>query len=88
MYSTVRFFASDGDRLSASANASQWRCLMIAKYDIFKKTSQNNFVWVEAVEDIVAAKKRLVSLASTAPNEYRLWDSAEQKFVDPLEDCA
>jgi hypothetical protein len=61
---------------------------MTAKYDIFKKTQQNGFVWVEAGEDIVAAKKRLISLASIAPTEYRLWDSAEQKFINPLEDCA
>jgi hypothetical protein len=61
---------------------------MTAKYDIFKKTLQNDFVWVEAVEDIVAAKKRLISLASIAPTEYRLWDSTQQKFIDPLEDSA
>jgi hypothetical protein len=61
---------------------------MTAKYDIFKKTPENEFVWVEAVEDIVAAKKRLISLSSVAPTEYRLWDSAEQKFINPLEDCA
>jgi hypothetical protein len=67
---------------------SQWRCLLTAKYDIFKKTPENDFVWVEAVEDIVAAKKRLISLTSATRTEYRLWDSVEQKFVDPLEDCA
>ena len=61
---------------------------MTAKYDIFKKTLQNDFVWVEAVQDIVAAKKRLISLASIAPTEYRLWDSTQQKFIDPLEDSA
>jgi hypothetical protein len=61
---------------------------MTAKYDIFKKTPENDFVWVEAVEDIVAAKKRLIGLASIAPTEYRLWDSVEQKFVDPLEEIA
>ncbi len=35
---------------------------MVAKYDIFKKTN-NSVVWLEAVEDIVTAKKRLISLA-------------------------
>jgi hypothetical protein len=59
-----------------------------AKYDIFKKTPENDFVWVEAVEDIVAAKKRLISLASVTPTEYRLWDSEGQRFIDPLEYCA
>ena len=62
---------------------------MTAQYDIFKKTPQNDFVWVEAAEDIVAAKKRLISLTSATRTEYRLWDSAEeQKFINPLEDCA
>ena len=31
---------------------------MVAKYDIFKKTN-DSVVWVETVEDIVTAKKRL-----------------------------
>jgi hypothetical protein len=70
------------DLLTVEASA------MTAKYDIFKKTPQNDFVWVEAVEDIVAAKKRLISLTSATRTEYRLWDSIEQKFVDPLADCA
>jgi hypothetical protein len=70
------------DLLTVEASA------MTAKYDIFKKTPQNDFVWVEAVEDIVAAKKRLISLASVAPTEYRLRDSVEQKFINLLEDCA
>jgi hypothetical protein len=52
-----------------------------AKCDIFKKTPQNDFVWIEAAEDIVAAKKRLISLASVTPIEYRLWDSTEQKLA-------
>jgi hypothetical protein len=60
---------------------------MIPKYDIFKKT--NNFcVWMEAVEDIVTAKKRLVSLASDGADDYRIWDSTRQQFIDQLDDCA
>jgi hypothetical protein len=61
---------------------------MIAKYDIFKKTEENQVVWVEAVEDIVAAKKRLISLTSTVPSKYLLWDSTAQRFIDPLEETA
>jgi hypothetical protein len=61
---------------------SQWRCLMTAKYDIFNETPQNDFVWVEAADDIVAAKKTLINLTSSARTEYRLWDSTEQKFVN------
>ena len=34
---------------------------MNSKYDISKKTD-NSVIWIEAVEDIVTAKKRLISL--------------------------
>ena len=61
---------------------------MTAQYDIFKKTPNNDFIWVEAVEDIGHARKRLIHLALKEPTEYRLWDSARQMFVEPMEDCA
>ncbi|HTR25090.1 MAG TPA: hypothetical protein VMI10_14000 [Terriglobales bacterium] len=62
---------------------------MTPAYDIFKKTSGANlFVWIEAAEDIVTAKKRLFTLVSVAPAEYKLWDAAQERFVDPPEDCA
>jgi hypothetical protein len=61
---------------------------VIAKYDIFKKTEENQVVWVETAQDIVSAKKRLISLASGTPAKYLLWDSAEQRFIDPLEETA
>jgi hypothetical protein len=60
---------------------------MASKYDIFKKT-KNSVVWVEAVEDIVTAKKRLISLASGRTDDYRIWDSSKQQFIDQLDDCA
>jgi hypothetical protein len=60
---------------------------MNPKYDIFKKTD-SSVVWVEAVEDIVAAKKRLISLSTTTPGEYKLWDSSRQEFINPMDECA
>jgi hypothetical protein len=60
---------------------------MVAKYDIFKRTD-NSVVWVEAVEDIVKAKKRLLSLAAEGTDGYCLWDSTRQQFIDVLDDCA
>jgi hypothetical protein len=60
---------------------------MVVKYDIFKKTD-GSVVWVEAVEDIVTAKKRLMSLASDGTDDYRIWDSTKQQFIDLLDDCA
>ena len=38
---------------------------MTAQYDIFKKTPNGDFVWVEAVEDITCARKRLIQVAAT-----------------------
>jgi hypothetical protein len=60
---------------------------MSPKYDIFKKTD-NAVVWLEAVEDIVTAKKRLISLSSTTPGEYKLWDSLRQEFINPMDESA
>jgi hypothetical protein len=61
---------------------------MTAQYDVFKKTTNKDFIWLEEVEDISRARKRLIHLTSTEPAEYRLWDSARQMFVEPMEDCA
>jgi hypothetical protein len=69
----------------SSADSLRLKVSMVAKYDIFKKTN-DSVIWVEAVEDIVAVQKRLISLGSAG--EYRVWDSTEQRFVDVLHDCA
>jgi hypothetical protein len=58
---------------------------MVAKYDIFKKTD-GSVLWVEAVEDIVEVKKPLISLASQGTDDYRVWDSTRQQFIDVLDD--
>jgi len=60
---------------------------MVAKYDIFKKTD-GSVLWVEAVEDIVEVKKRLISLATQGTDDYRVWDSTRQQFIDVLDDRA
>lgn len=55
---------------------------MTSRYDIFLKEGEDDLMWMDAVEDICAARKRLVSLASTKPGEYRVWDPSRQQFVD------
>jgi hypothetical protein len=60
---------------------------VVARYDIFKKTGAS-VLWVEAVEDIVTVKKRLISLASQGTDDYRVWDSTRQQFIDVLDDRA
>jgi len=64
---------------------------MSPKYDIFKKTD-NSAVWVEAVEDIVAAKKRLISLSTSAPGVFlkmsylKLTDTSRKEMCGDAED--
>jgi len=60
---------------------------MTAKCDIFKKTN-DSVMWVEAVEDIVTAKKQLISLAPDGTDGYLIWDFTEQWFIGLLDDCA
>jgi hypothetical protein len=53
-------------------------------YNIFRKTPDSPLVWVEATENIDDAKKRLISLASSQPGDYFIWDPDEYKFIEPL----
>jgi hypothetical protein len=53
-------------------------------YNIFRKTSKTPLSWVEAAANLDDAKKRLISLASTEPGDYFIWDPDEYKFIDPL----
>lgn len=53
-------------------------------YNIFRKTSDSPLTWIEAAENIDDAKKRLISLASTEPGDYYIWDLADHKFIEPL----
>jgi hypothetical protein len=57
---------------------------MNTKYAIFREHSNGSFLWVEAVEDVAAAKQRLEILAANQPGIYRLWDSVARKFVNPF----
>jgi hypothetical protein len=53
-------------------------------YNIFRKTPDSPLAWVEATEDFAEANKRLISLASTEPGDYFIWDPADHKFIEPL----
>jgi hypothetical protein len=57
---------------------------MNTKYEIFSEHSNGSFVWIEAVQDVAAAKQRLDTLAANHPGIYRLWDSAARRFVNPF----
>lgn len=51
-------------------------------YDIFKKTSPKDAVWVESVVGLYEARKRLLALARTAPGSYLIFDTSEDRFVE------
>lgn len=51
-------------------------------FDIFKKTSKNDAVWVESVVSLHEAKKRLIALAASAPGSYLIFDTTEDRFVE------
>ena len=53
-------------------------------YNIFRKTTETPLAWVEVAGDLEEAKKRLISLASTEPGDYFIWDPAEHRFIEPL----
>jgi len=57
---------------------------MTSKYVIFKLRSDGSFVWIEAAQDIAAAKQRLEILSVKEPGDYHLWDSSLHKFVNPF----
>jgi hypothetical protein len=51
-------------------------------YDIFRKTSNKDAVWLEAVQGLRQAKKRLLHYNSTSTGEYLVFDATEAKFID------
>jgi hypothetical protein len=59
---------------------------MNLSYEIFKQRSDGSFVRIEAVKDIDQAQRDLKNLVSTAPGNYRLWDSSGHRFIDPRRD--
>jgi len=61
---------------------------MNSKYDIFVKIPETPLTWIESVEGIDEAQKRLISLAASKPGDYFIWDLSEHKFVEQVEEPA
>jgi hypothetical protein len=57
---------------------------MDGAYDIFKKSSAKNAVWVETVQGFEQAKKRLLHYKSSSSDEYLVFDATEGQFIDVL----
>jgi hypothetical protein len=56
-------------------------------YDIFKKTSSKDAIWLEAVQDLQQDKKRLLHYRSTSTGEYLVFDATEVKFIDAWDEA-
>jgi hypothetical protein len=61
---------------------------MDGAYDIFKKLSTKNAVWVETVQGFEQAKKRLLHYTSISTDEYFVFDAAQGQFIDVLSKAA
>ena len=53
-------------------------------FDIFKKDTRGNPVWLDAVADLQTARLRLSQLASVLPGEYFVFDPRTHQIVDTL----
>jgi hypothetical protein len=58
---------------------------MDGAYDIFKKSSPKDAVWVETVQGFEEAKKRLLHYRSDSNDEYLVFDATEGQFIDVLD---
>ena len=58
---------------------------MDGAYDIFKRSSAKDAVWVETVHGFEQAKKRLLHYTSSSNNEYLVFDATEGQFIDVLD---
>jgi hypothetical protein len=54
---------------------------MQAPYQIFKRLSDNRFVWVENIEELQEARGRLAHLAASSEAHYVLFDPRAKSVV-------
>ena len=50
-------------------------------FDILQKIGDLNFLWIEAVGDLRAAKARILELQELTPGEYVVFDQHTQRVV-------
>jgi len=53
-------------------------------FDIFRRTSDKDAVWVETVQGIWQVKRWLINLNSTAPGTYLIFVETADKFIAPF----
>jgi hypothetical protein len=49
--------------------------------DVMRKQNDGSLIWVEAVQDVAAAKTRIDNFGKTAPGEYVIFDQNTQQIV-------
>jgi hypothetical protein len=54
---------------------------MKLSYDIFRKLPGSGPIWVEAVQDLEHARKRLASLIEIRPGDYFVYDVHSAKII-------
>jgi sarcosine oxidase gamma subunit len=54
------------------------------KLDILRRKRDGSFIWMEAAQDMQAAKNRLEELVAVAPGEYFVFDQRSQEIVAKL----
>jgi hypothetical protein len=57
---------------------------MRSSLDLFRRTKDGNYIWLEAGEDLKAAKLRLQELRASAPGEYLLFDRRTAQIIETL----
>lgn len=57
-------------------------------FDIFRRISDKDAVWVEEVQGLWQVKKRLMSLQSTVPGTYLVFDTTVGEFIEPYAESA
>jgi hypothetical protein len=56
--------------------------MQIASFDLFRKDTDGNAVWLECTPDLETARDRLTQLATTSlPGEYFVFDQSRQRIV-------
>jgi hypothetical protein len=56
----------------------------LTPFDILKRHDDGGFIWIEAAQDLEAARSRLRDLSARAPGEYFVFDQKTQEIVAKL----
>jgi hypothetical protein len=57
---------------------------MRSSLDLFRRNKDGDYIWLEAGEDLKAAKLRLQELRASAPGEYLLFDRLSAQIIERL----